>query len=439
MRGVGPVADVFIALTILAGALMLLLVVYQNVLLFTHTEIVSERPPRLSETLAIPGVNPVIPVGYGLFALLVALVIHEGGHGVLARHAEMKVKSLGLLFLVIPVGAFVEPDEAHLQDSSLRQKLRLFSAGPGPNIVLAMICVLAFAQVFTPAMAPQHEGVAMLNVIEGLPAEQAGLEAGMFITGIDGKDVRSYADFQNILLERQAEEGEDPAMLPVQYWQRGETGTATIVPLDKYAYYKDRGFTDEQLESACTNQQGQDTCRGVPFLGVTPAGPNELSNLTANFQHPFEQQGLARGSLFYVAMPFANLQPFPDTFHDIFTPTGTFEGWGDAFWITANTLYWLFWINIVLGTFNALPFWVLDGGHMFRQSLHWFLRRRKGIKTEDLTVLDAEDGAPHYIGKDPATQERLDEVDETAGVISRTLTVTMLILILAPLLVPQFL
>lgn len=438
-RAVGVISDVFIAITVLSGALMLVLVVYQNTLLFTHTQIVADNPPQLEQTLAIPGVNPVIPVGYGLFALLVALVIHEGGHGVLARHADMEVRSLGLLFFVIPIGAFVEPNESDLQGSSLRDKLRLFSAGPGPNIVLAMVCVVAFSQLFVPAMAPQHDGVAVMGVIDDLPADRAGLEAGMFITGIDGQPIQTYQDFQDVLASKEAEEGEDPPPLQINYWHRGETSQTIIRPLDKHEYYQDAGLTQEQIDEACTDENGTDTCRGVPFLGINPAGPDQLNGLVDNLQHPIQTQGVARGSLFYIAMPFAGIQPFPGHFHDIYEPTGAFAGWGDSYWITSNSLYWLFWINVVLGTFNALPFWVLDGGHMFRQSLHWSLRRRKGIDTRDLEVKSSEDEAPHYVARDPLVQLRLDEVDRQAGVISRGVTITMLILILAPLIVPQFL
>ena len=38
-------------------------------------------PPSASELVAIPGLNPVIPLGWGAVAFIVALVIHEFGHG----------------------------------------------------------------------------------------------------------------------------------------------------------------------------------------------------------------------------------------------------------------------------------------------------------------------------------------------------------------------
>jgi len=51
--------------------------------------------------LLIPGINPYVPIIYGWLALIVALVVHEGAHGVVARSLGMPVKSAGLLFLLI--------------------------------------------------------------------------------------------------------------------------------------------------------------------------------------------------------------------------------------------------------------------------------------------------------------------------------------------------
>ena len=37
-----------------------------------------------------------------------------------------------------------------------------------------------------------------------------------------------------------------------------------------------------------------------------------------------------------------------------------------SFWILANILYWLAWMNLLLGMSNALPLFPLDGGLLFR-------------------------------------------------------------------------
>lgn len=450
----GKVADVFIVLTVLSGLLMVVLVVWQNTLLFTHTEAVRQNPPQVEQTLAIPGINPVIPVGYGLFALVVALVIHEGGHGVLARFSQLKVKSLGLLFLVLPVGAFVEPDEEELQGATLRDKLRMFASGPGPNMVLGGVCVLLFAQVMLPALAPAHTGVALMGVSEGMPAAEAGLEPGMFVTGIEGNDTETYAAFATALNQTYPDatwswnHTEGPGAnatsngtgngtanqtaprnvtLTIEWWDGGETGTVELTPADKYLWYKENA-----------PQANDPSFRNKPFLGVNPAGPDRLNGIMDNLIHPFENQGV-QGALFYLALPFVNLSPFPTAFHDIYEIGGLLAGLGAGFWVLANTLYWLFWINVVLGTFNALPLGPLDGGHMFRHTIHWIARKRQGIRDSDLRVLPAEDGSPKYIGRTPAVQTELDRVDRVVSLWNRTVGFGLLALILAPLIVPQFL
>jgi membrane-associated protease RseP (regulator of RpoE activity) len=47
--------------------------------------------------------------------------------------------------------------------------------------------------------------------------------------------------------------------------------------------------------------------------------------------------------------------------------SGPLTGLGtDAFWVGANILYWLAWMNLLLGLSNALPLVPLDGGLLFR-------------------------------------------------------------------------
>ena len=56
-------------------------------------------PPTASELVAIPGINPMIPLWWGVIGFIVALVIHEFGHGLLARGHGMRIRSFGLLQL----------------------------------------------------------------------------------------------------------------------------------------------------------------------------------------------------------------------------------------------------------------------------------------------------------------------------------------------------
>ena len=64
--------------------------------------------------LLIPGVNEFIPFTWGVIALIVTLVVHEFAHAILCRVENIKVKSMGILYALVPVGGFAEPDEEQL-------------------------------------------------------------------------------------------------------------------------------------------------------------------------------------------------------------------------------------------------------------------------------------------------------------------------------------
>ena len=101
-------------------------------LLRTDVQVVERPPPEihLENVIGLPAINPLIPLWYGIFGLAVAILVHEGCHGILSRAQAIAVRSVGLLMFVVPIGAFVEPDEPELRRAPLRQRLRIFSALP---------------------------------------------------------------------------------------------------------------------------------------------------------------------------------------------------------------------------------------------------------------------------------------------------------------------
>src|SRR4030043_335302 len=59
-----------------------------------------------------PGPVIGVPFWYWIIAVFVLLFSHETMHAIFARAAKVPVKNYGImLFFVIPLGAFVEPDE----------------------------------------------------------------------------------------------------------------------------------------------------------------------------------------------------------------------------------------------------------------------------------------------------------------------------------------
>src|SRR3970040_762739 len=95
-----------------------------------------DRAPSPELLLGIPGLNPIIPLWYGILALAIAVGLHELMHGILSRVANVKVESLGLLFLIFPIGPFVEPAEAELRELPRRGGGRLCPVWLSLNILL---------------------------------------------------------------------------------------------------------------------------------------------------------------------------------------------------------------------------------------------------------------------------------------------------------------
>jgi membrane-associated protease RseP (regulator of RpoE activity) len=93
----------------------------------------------------LPGVAPLIPgitmpLAAGLITLFILLVIHEFSHGVLSRISKVKLKSTGLLiFGIIPVGAFVEPEEKNIKKLSKAKQNRISIAGVSANLVATFV------------------------------------------------------------------------------------------------------------------------------------------------------------------------------------------------------------------------------------------------------------------------------------------------------------
>ncbi|MCK4969857.1 MAG: site-2 protease family protein, partial [Thermoplasmata archaeon] len=88
-------------------------------------------------------------------------------------------------------------------------------------------------------------------------------------------------------------------------------------------------------------------------------------------------------SFFYISLPFTSpsLQPPPPGVTQAFEVTGSMAVLGDSvFWIIANLLYWIFWLNIMVGIFNALPAIPLDGGYIFRDGISWILEKLRPTK-----------------------------------------------------------
>lgn len=202
----------------------------------------------LRNIFLIPGVNEFIPLTWGVIALIVTLVVHEFSHAILCRVENIRVKSMGILYALVPIGGFAEPDDEQLfgpkekterelpltatieeieeweKEEKLRleneearpeesksdpvvgatrtQRARILAAGVMANFSVAFIALLLFFGPVLGAIAPLSDAM-ILNVNESSPAYHAGLEKGMIITQINDTNITTAVDMQTYLEKTQ--------------------------------------------------------------------------------------------------------------------------------------------------------------------------------------------------------------------------------------------
>ncbi|HKX81023.1 MAG TPA: site-2 protease family protein [Nitrososphaera sp.] len=296
------------------------------------------RGVGLTANLLIPGINPYLPLTYGWAALVITIVIHEAGHGIVARVYNIRVDSTGVvLFLGIPIGAFVNIEREELNRASLRQKSAVLTAGPLNNMILAGLSLLALfflVSTLTP-LPPDPDaaqfGVLVVNVNPGSLADSVGITSGSAIQYVAGQQVKTLEDLGLLLNDNLGQ-------------------TIDIVWVDSKG---------ETITKAVTLPSTRDPTRGVLGVGVTPLSPDPQAVLD-RYQGAFGTNPLA------LLLP-PTMQQGAVPYSDLMAPKYTSTVFGDSTFFApiANLLFWLWFINFNVGIFNALPIGPLDGGQLY--------------------------------------------------------------------------
>ena len=156
-----------------------------------------------ADALVLPGINSYLPLSatpYIVFGLALGLIVHEGGHGLLCRVEDIDIDSMGLvLFGIVPIGAFVQPDDESQREADRGAQTRLFVAGVTNNFLLTALAVLL---LFGPVAGSIQavDGTAVGGVDPGSPIDRAGIETGDVLTEINGTRAR-LADGRRITVE----------------------------------------------------------------------------------------------------------------------------------------------------------------------------------------------------------------------------------------------
>lgn len=189
-----------VALVIMAG--MFIAVVQAGIAALFAPERTEVTQPQ--NVLVIPGVNEFLPLSAApeiVAGLLVGLVVHEGGHGLLCRVEDIDIESMGVAMIaIIPIGAFVQPEEHSQVAADRGAKTRMFAAGVMNNFVVTLI---AFALLFwlVAAVVAPAPGAAIGGALAGSAADGAGIGAGDRIVAIDGDQIDNASALERYLGE----------------------------------------------------------------------------------------------------------------------------------------------------------------------------------------------------------------------------------------------
>jgi membrane-associated protease RseP (regulator of RpoE activity) len=155
-----------------------------------------------TDMIVIPGVNRFLPLSAGpeiLLGLIIGMVVHEMGHAILCRVGDINVKSTGVILgALIPLGAFVEPDEESSEKATLKAQLRMYAAGIMNNFAIFALSIIGLFLIVSLLISPAP-GIGVSNVLGDSPAERMDISDGDRITGVNNETITSQEQFLSLL------------------------------------------------------------------------------------------------------------------------------------------------------------------------------------------------------------------------------------------------
>lgn len=303
-----------------------------------------------------------------LLVFSVIILFHEFGHFLLAKLNKITVVefSLGMgprllsfeaggtrySWKLLPFGGFCmmlgedgeEEEEGSFGSKSVWARMSVIAAGPIFNFLLAFIMALFIVGNLG------YDVPVLLNVTEGMPAADAGLQAGDRIVKMNGKRIHLYREVQNYSMFHQGE------TVIFQYERDGELHEATVTPEltnGSYKYgiggninYRQKTNVLETLEySAYEVYYWIDTT--VSSLGLLFKGGVQLDDMSG---------------------PVGVVDAIGTTYQE-----SRDEG---AFYVWMNLLNIAILLSANLGVMNLLPIPALDGGRLIFLIVEAIRRRR---------------------------------------------------------------
>ncbi len=336
----------------------------------------------------------IITVVLFLAILGILVVIHELGHFVTARLANVRVLEFGVGFPPrakvlrakgetlytlnwLPIGGFVklageDGNDADDPRSFAAQrwitKMVILAAGVAMNVLLAFVIFTGIAWLASPLM-----GIRFHEVVPGSPAQAAGLQPGDAIVAVDGERYQFIAGL-TVLDGLRSRPGET-VVLTVDNAD-GARRDVTVTLRDQAAIDAGQGALGISQEEKPWEAYFDGASTSNPLPDAIAIGAEQTVGAL----------GLILGGLGTLVSSVAADPTAPPP---VAGPVGIATQIGDVFWNAGPilTLYVAGILSANLALVNILPFPPLDGGRMLMITLKRLFGRRISLRAEQLTYV----------------------------------------------------
>jgi|TARA_B110000967_G_scaffold52832_1_gene54117 membrane-associated protease RseP (regulator of RpoE activity) len=380
--------SIWVCLFVMAGVILLLVLSFGSSVANPPNDPI---PPQ--DLLLIPGVTSFVPFWWPVLALIIAIVIHEYSHGIQARAHGMKIRSFGLLLVgPLPMGAFAEPEQEEMYRAPRRDRMRLFAAGPSINLFATYLVIILLSSTATGFVA-KNPGVHAEEIIVDTGAAESGLLPYEIITHMNGEPVPNYDIFSSEMDNYSPGEQIVLTVLSGQWSSENlnenieeNERNIEITLIDRYEWEigiceKDPVCDLDDAEDFLISQGiGPDS--NISFLGVRglKSGTGGVDRYSPII-NGISDYGIIPTLIYTAVMPIIMLGvPLSGEgqIMDLREQAMLSAGDGvlasligtDGMIMLFTFLFWLAWINFLLGFANLIPMVPFDGGHILRDAVH---------------------------------------------------------------------
>ena len=320
-----------------------------------------------------------------LITFSVIILVHEWGHFIVARRIGVRVERFSLGFgpklfsvtpgqteyclCLFPIGGYVKMEGETAQEPgprrssqyrarSVGERMRIVAAGPATNYVFAFLVFTAIFLIGAPVVSISTS-TQIGQVVEGYPAQKAGVKAGDRILSINGKPVAAWEEVTRAIHS-------ETTRVELILEREGESFVQAIEP---------------RVEEI-TNEEGKRVKVGM--VGIAP------SQTVETVRYPIHQAaGKALGQIWAVTSTTVRAMGWIATGR--LSVKESLTGPIGIFFITSSVaaegaihlLQLIAVLSTALGFFNLLPIPVLDGGHLAFLAVEKLRGRPLSLKTQE--------------------------------------------------------